>query len=275
MQSHPVRLTRRVMFSSGHRYWLDEKSAAENQALFGKWASRFNHGHNYFLEVAVEGHIDQETGMVVNIKTIDDVIKKEVVAAYDQKSINDEVLSLAGKAPSIENILADIEHRLTPNLPPQAKLVGLRLEESQDLYGEIDLNTQALSLTRTYEFAAAHRLHVPSISETENEALFGKCNNPAGHGHNYVLEVTVSGDPDPKTGLLVDISALDEIVHREVVDRYDHKHFNVDLPEFAGKVPTSEVVALEIFSRLAASLPIKVKRIRLLETGRSVFEVCS
>src|SRR5207244_4052673 len=89
-----------------------------------------------------------------------------------------------------------------------------------------------MTLTRTYEFAASHRLHVPTLTDEQNVELFGKCNNPAGHGHNYVLEVTVQGEPDPRTGMMADLETLDRIVEELVVDRYDHKHLNVDIPEF-------------------------------------------
>lgn len=129
------------------------------------------------------------------------------------------------------------------------------------------------TLTRIYEFAAAHRLDAPSLSPAENIALFGKCNNPAGHGHNYLLEVTVQGVPDPQTGMLVDIEALDRTVHELVVDRYDHKNLNSDIPEFTNMNTTSEIVTQTIFSRLAGQVPAKLHRVRLHETARNIFEV--
>ena len=91
--------------------------------------------------------------------------------------------------------------------------------------------------TRVYEFSASHRLQSDSLSEQENRDLFGKCNYPNGHGHNYVLEVTVAGPVDPITGRVINPDALDEIVNREVVERYDHRHLNLDIPEFAGVHP--------------------------------------
>lgn len=268
-----VRMTRRVTFSSGHRYWFAHLSADENRALFGPWASPFNHGHNYVLDVITEGVVNPDHGMVVNIKRVDDVLQRDIVAAFDQKSLNDEVPEFAERAPTVENILLTIWSRLS-HLPPEAKLVGLRLEETLRLYGEWNpsqpMNT---TLTRVYEFAAAHRLHAPALSPEENLRLFGKCNNPAGHGHNYVLEVTVAGAPNSQTGMICDISALDEVVEREVVDRYDHKNLNEDIAEFQGRPTTSEVVVQEIFIRLEGKLPAKLSRVRLFETARNVFEV--
>jgi 6-pyruvoyltetrahydropterin/6-carboxytetrahydropterin synthase len=266
-------MTRRVAFSSGHRYWLPDRSPEENRALFGRWASPYNHGHNYALEVTVEGSVEVETGMVINIKRIDDLIKTRIVSRYDQKSLNDEADEFKRRSPSLENLMSEIALRLS-DLPDQCRLVGIKLEETPLLYGEWNADSQPMiSLTRVYEFAAAHRLHSPHLSDEENVALYGKCNNPRGHGHNYVLEVTVSGEPDPVTGMMVDIESLDAIVNEQVVDRYDHKNLNEDIPEFAGTPTTSEVVALAIFDRLESGLPAKLTRVRLFETARNVFEV--
>jgi 6-pyruvoyltetrahydropterin/6-carboxytetrahydropterin synthase len=81
-----------------------------------------------------------------------------------------------------------------------------------------------MKLTRCYEFAAAHRLHVPQMSQDDNSALYGKCNNPRGHGHNYGLEVTIEGEPDAQTGAIISMQELDAIIDEEVYERYDHKH---------------------------------------------------
>jgi 6-pyruvoyltetrahydropterin/6-carboxytetrahydropterin synthase len=150
-------------------------------------------------------------------------------------------------------------------------MVSLRLEEMPTLFGELE--NDKMTLTRSYEFAASHRLDSPALSPAENVELFGKCNNAAGHGHNYILEVTVEGQPDEKTGMMVDLEAMDSAVNESVVDRYDHKNFNEDLPEFAGKMTTSEVIAQEIFNRLQTAVPAKLNRIRLWETARNMFEV--
>jgi 6-pyruvoyltetrahydropterin/6-carboxytetrahydropterin synthase len=154
------------------------------------------------------------------------------------------------------------------------QLVSIKLEETPLLYGELRLQPERkMTLTRVYEFAASHRLHSPSLSDATNIELFGKCNNAAGHGHNYLLEVTVEGVPDEQTGMMVDLGSLDAKVNELVVDRYDHKNFNVDIPEFEGRPTTSELVAQEIFDRLAPALPAKLHRIRLHETARNIFEV--
>ncbi|HWD41987.1 MAG TPA: 6-carboxytetrahydropterin synthase [Fimbriimonas sp.] len=275
--SRPVSMTRRVSFSSGHRYWLDGLSEEENRSLFGNWASRFNHGHNYVLDVTVEGHMDSTTCMILNIKRIDDLLKERVVSKFDGKSVNDEVPGFQNTVPTTENMLLHIYDLLTAGspLPEVVRLTHIKLAETPDLAVElIHLENQMqLTLTRSYEFAASHRLHVPSLSQEENREMFGKCNNPAGHGHNYILEVTVAGEPSPRTGMIADLEALDAKVNELVVDRYDHKHLNHDVPELQGLVPTSEIVAAKIFETLDGKLPAKLQKVRLQETARNAFEV--
>ena len=267
-----VRLTRKVSFSSGHRFWKASLTEAENQRLYGRWASPFNHGHNYVLEVTASGEVDETTGMVVNIKLIDDVLQEKVVRAFGQKSINDEVPGFAEKTPCVENLLLYFRD-LARGLPGVRALEKLKLEETPTFYGEWCKDGDKVTITRVYEFAASHRLQQDALPHEENVRLYGKCNNPGGHGHNYVLEVTVGGKQDPATGFVSDFEGLDAVVQSRVLDRYDHKHLNTDVPELAGIVPTSEVVALEIFRALDGHVPGALERVRLKETDRSIFEV--
>ena len=131
-------------------------------------------------------------------------------------------------------------------------------------------------LTRNYRFSASHRLHLTSLSEAENQRLFGKCNNPHGHGHNYVLAITVEGTVNPATGLVVVPAALDAIIQREVVTPYDHKYLNNDLPDFATMPATTENIAANIRDRLRAAWPAgfpALAHIRVQETKRNVIEL--
>lgn len=277
MDDRCIVLTRRVAFSSGHRFWLSNLNAEENQARFGDWASPFNHGHNYVLEASVVGTVVLQSGMVVNIKDIDLILKNSVVTAFGQKSLNDEVPEFANIVPTLENFIQVIRRKIEPDLPAEVQLKHLKLIETEDLYAELQIDEEkdTMTLTRTYEFAAAHRLHSDSLSLEENLSLFGKCNNEHGHGHNYVVEVTVTGAVDPETGMMVDICELDRIVNESVIDRYDHKNLNVEVPELQGKVTTSEVIAQSIFDSLQQRLGTLLFRVRLYETARSWFEVCA
>lgn len=269
-----VRLIRRVSFSSGHRYWFASLSPDENKALFGKWASPYSHGHNYVLEAAISGPIDPVTGMVVNIKVLDAILRERVVDVLDGKSLNDEIAHFADHAPTVENMLYYLRDSIGL-VPEGTTLTELTLYETPLIWGSLQRQKDdwKMTLTRSYEFAASHRLHNPLLPEAENDELYGKCSNPAGHGHNYVLEVTIEGELDPKTGMIVDLSALDNAVEKTILDRYDHKNLSVDLPEFHGKVATSEVVAQQIWKELDGALPARLAKIRLKETERNIFEV--
>lgn len=112
-------------------------------------------------------------------------------------------------------------------------------------------------LTREVGFAAAHRYHRPDWSAERNRAVFGACNNPVGHGHNYRLRVTVQGAVDPQTGFSTDLAALDELLRRVAVEPFDHQHMNHAIPEFAdgGLIPTSENILLYLWPRIAQGLP--------------------
>jgi len=127
-------------------------------------------------------------------------------------------------------------------------------------------------LGRRYRFSASHRLHNPDLSEEENNRLYGKCNNPYGHGHNYILEVLVSGKVDPATGMIANLADLDGFVEREVLEPFDHKSLNEDVDAFRGTVPTTENLCIDIFRRLRTFPVAKLERIRVEETGNNSFE---
>ncbi len=132
-----------------------------------------------------------------------------------------------------------------------------------------------MRVTRRYPFSASHRLHAPQLSDEQNREIFGKCNNPFGHGHNYVLEVTVRGPVDSATGLVVNAQALDRLVRNQVLVRYDHRNLNADVPVFATVPPTTENVTSEIRKDLASHWPETfpaLERIRIYETERNIFE---
>ena len=129
-----------------------------------------------------------------------------------------------------------------------------------------------IELGRRYRFSASHRLHTSQLSEEENSRIFGKCNYPHGHGHNYVVEVNMSGDVDPATGMIANLAELDAFVERQVLEDFDHKSFNEDVPVFRDKVPTTENLCLEIFQRLKSFPKAKLERIRVEETGNNSFE---
>jgi len=123
-------------------------------------------------------------------------------------------------------------------------------------------------LTRKVEFAASHLYHNPEFSAEENRRVFGKCNNPHGHGHNYTLEVTIAGEPDPVTGMVLDLKELKEILEREIMQRMDHRFLNYEVAELKGQIPTCENVARVIWSLLEPKIPQgQLHRVRLYESA--------
>ncbi|HXL23206.1 MAG TPA: 6-carboxytetrahydropterin synthase [Candidatus Dormibacteraeota bacterium] len=127
-------------------------------------------------------------------------------------------------------------------------------------------------LGRRYRFAASHRLHSERLSEDENWRLYGKCNNPYGHGHNYVVEISVSGNVDAATGMIANLADLDGFVEREVLEPFDHKSLNEDVAAFRERVPTTENLCIEIYERLKSFPKAKLERVRVEETSNNSFE---
>ncbi len=129
------------------------------------------------------------------------------------------------------------------------------------------------SVYRKEHFNAAHRLHNPDLSDSENQRVFGKCNHPNYHGHNYELIVKITGDIDPVTGYVIDLKTLSELVKRKVTDDFDHKNLNLDVEEFKTVIPTAENMAWVIYNRLRPSLDSKLDlKIQLYETERNFVE---
>jgi 6-pyruvoyltetrahydropterin/6-carboxytetrahydropterin synthase len=127
-------------------------------------------------------------------------------------------------------------------------------------------------LGRRYRFAASHRLHSEKLSAEENSRVYGKCNNPYGHGHNYVVEISVSGPVDPATGMIANLADLDGFVEREVIEAFDHHSLNEEVAAFRAKVPTTENVCIEIYERLKHFPKAKLERVRIEETANNSFE---
>jgi len=130
-----------------------------------------------------------------------------------------------------------------------------------------------VTVTRRLRFNAAHRVHNPALSDQENAAIFGKCNNPNWHGHNYILDVSVEGDIDDRTGYVFDLAALKQIVEREIVDKVDHRNFNLDVDFMESVIPTSENIIVAFWRLLNDRVkPARLARLVLWETENNYVE---
>jgi len=134
-------------------------------------------------------------------------------------------------------------------------------------------DTPQVTITRRLQFNAAHRVHNPSLSDEENDAIFGKCNNPNWHGHNYTLDVSVTGPVDPRTGYVIDLGKLKAIVEREVVNKVDHRNFNLEVDFMRNTIPTTENIVVGMWRVLEPEIrPARLTRLVLWETPNNYVE---
>ncbi|WP_009633477.1 6-carboxytetrahydropterin synthase [Synechocystis sp. PCC 7509] len=264
-------VNRRAQFSASHRYWLPELSEAENNQLFGLCTRNPGHGHNYVLYVAIAGELDRY-GMVMNLSEVKQVIKREITSQLDYSYLNDAWSEFQQTLPTTENIARIIWQKLESHLP----LVNIQLFEHPQLWADYQGNGMEAYLSISTHFSAAHRLAHPDLSYEENVEIYGKCARPNGHGHNYHLEVTVKGEIDPRTGMLVDLGALQTVIDEQVIESFDHTFLNKDIAYFAQIVPTAENIAVRIQDLLR--LPIEqlgatLHKIKLIESPNNSCEV--
>lgn len=264
-------VNRRAQFSASHRYWLPELSEAENNQLFGLCTRNPGHGHNYVLYVAISGELDNY-GMVMNLSEVKQVIKREITDYLDYSYLNDAWSEFQQTLPTTENIARIIWQKLESHLP----LVNIQLFEHPQLWADYQGNGMEAYLTISTHFSAAHRLAHPDLSYDENVEVYGKCARPNGHGHNYHLEVTVKGEVDSRTGMLVDLGALQSAIDEQVIEPFDHTFLNKDIAYFNDVVPTAENIAVRIQDLLR--LPIQqlgaqLHKIKLIESPNNSCEV--
>jgi 6-pyruvoyltetrahydropterin/6-carboxytetrahydropterin synthase len=264
-------INRRAQFSASHRYWLPERSEAENQRLFGACTRFPGHGHNYVLFVSLAGALD-EYGMVQNLSNVKKVIKQEVTSQLDYSFLNDVWSEFQATLPTTENIARVIWQRLAPHLP----LVDIQLYEHPELWANYQGNGMQASLTIKTHFSAAHRLALETLSLAENSEIYGKCARPNGHGHNYHLEVSVIGEIDARTGMIVDLGALQKVIDDYVVEPFDHTFLNKDIAYFSQVVPTAENIALYIAQLLqqpVRELGVELDKVKLTESPNNSCEI--
>ncbi|MGL5032533.1 MAG: 6-carboxytetrahydropterin synthase [Microcystaceae cyanobacterium] len=264
-------INRRAQFSASHRYWVPEWDERQNQERFGA-CSRFpGHGHNYVLYVSLLGELDRY-GMVQNLSTVKRVIKQEVTGPLDYSYLNDTWPEFQQILPTTEHLTKAIWERLVPHLP----LVKIRLFEHPELWADYQGNAMEATLTLKTHFSAAHRLALPELSLEENTEIYGKCARVNGHGHNYHVEISVTGEMDARTGMIVDLVKLENLIDAIAVEPFDHTFLNKDIPYFAEVVPTAENIAVYIAQLLkepVQSLGVELDKIVLIESPNNSVEI--
>lgn len=233
---------------------------------FAAWPPMRGLGRYYELRVICRGAADPQTGYFINIKQIDTAVRDHVLPPL-RAAVADE--AAAARAP-IAGLLSSALDALQPALGDSVDELELRLCPTLTYTTRRNLMKQVL-IKQQYEFSAAHRLHVPTFTDEQNRATFGKCNNPAGHGHNYRVEV-VAKCPVDAHGQTVDPAELDAAVDEHLIGVLDHTHLNVDVPAFTDLNPSVENIAVVAWGMLDGKLPsgAALDEVSVWETGKTV-----
>lgn len=260
-----IRLTREVRFSvdrdwAGH---VDFGRPVTNS--WAGWPSAVGIVPYLRVRATVAGEPDPVTGYLCNITILDDLLRRHAIPFMA------DALREHGWHMPAEHLLEHIWQMLLPEEPPHAPLQRLELLVTPTLHYTLEREHPAMiHVTQQFEFSAAHRLHCPTLSADENRATFGKCNNPNGHGHNYLVDVTVAGEPDATTGVVIPVPRFEQIVAERVIDRLDHQHLNADTEEFRAVNPSVENIARVVWNLLDGHLaPATLHTVRVWETPKT------
>ena len=258
-----VQLTRTVRFCLGADGVAGRDAAASN--TFAAWPPMRGLGRYYELHVTCTGPVDAATGYFINVTRIDEAVRSRAIDLIVQASGQPD------QAEALGLLMRRLLEALQAPLDGSVRSLTLQLTPTYALRIE-DTSMGQVHMSQQYEFSAAHRLHAADLSDQDNRRVFGKCNNPSGHGHNYRFEVTVRCDVD-ETGRIAAVEQLDDLVSRTVIERLDHKHLNLDVAEFAHLNPSVENIAMVIFDLLKAPLEqahLALDQVRVWETAKTV-----
>jgi 6-pyruvoyltetrahydropterin/6-carboxytetrahydropterin synthase len=259
------RLTRAVRFA------VNADAGEQQRLLRGKptnghagFPSLTGIGHFFTLECTVTGPLDARSEYLVNIKQIDAAVRDRGIPVVDS------FVRQANSGPA--RLVASLFDTLGGGWPADVRLESLRLLLSPFLSVScFATELPMVRLSQNFEFSATHRLHNPALSPAENREIFGKCNNPHGHGHNYEVQVTLSGTPDD-TGTLIAVPRFEQIVAKTVIDRFDHRNLNVELDEFRTLIPSVENIAMTIYRLLKPAFEaerVKLAAVTVWETPKT------
>jgi 6-pyruvoyltetrahydropterin/6-carboxytetrahydropterin synthase len=221
------------------------------------------------LRAVVSGRVDPATGYLCPITMIDRLLRERAVPILQSR-----FAECSGRFLPAPTTLAQLWEPMRGGLPRGLALEELRLNTTPYLsFAAWAGGLPMIRMTQSFEFSASHRLHCPQLSDEENRRVFGKCNNPHGHGHNYVVDVTIEGDPDPQTGVILGLPGFEAAVKERVIDRFDHKHLNADCPEFAARNPSVENITRTVWDHLVTAFPgCRLCSVRVWETSKTYAE---
>src|SRR4051812_17587025 len=249
-------------FSAARRTISPHLSDEENARLFGPAAGI--HGHNYRVRLTFRQQNFSGDGTAVRFDDLDHCIHS-LRTELDHRYLNEDVAALRGRPLTTESLAEYIYERINARIPVHR----VRLHERDDFFAEV-FEDESMFLGMRVPFNAAHRLHVPSFSLEQNEELFGKCNNPAGHGHHYVTEATIGGVYDKRTGTLADFVKLQQAMTKTLNEWNDH-HLDFETTEFRETPSTGENIVRTLWGKLDRELDHRLARLRVWETRNNRF----
>lgn len=255
-------------FCAGRRTYAPQLSESENSALFGIASRPGGHGHSYHLTLVISAAVDAVTGLMTEQESIDAAIR-EVMDEYDHRNLNTDVKALRGMPVTTEQLTRIIFEQLKRHLP----LVRVRLEEYP--WFAVDYTGgDPMQLVVNGAFSAAHRLYISTIDEALNRAIFGKCTNPAGHGHRYEIDLSLNGAFDPISGTILHLGRTRKQFDDELA-YYHMTHLDNDIPEFAARPSTGEHIVQTLWDRLGRIHKLPVAQLHLSETPNNRFSIGS
>jgi 6-pyruvoyltetrahydropterin/6-carboxytetrahydropterin synthase len=255
-----MRLTREIRFAL-----VPEAGSGPVLNSWAGWPATDTAAPILVLRATVEGEPDPITGYLCDIRRIDQIVRERGIRAALQAN------EAAGGRGTGDALLRAIWGAIRDETFPLARWAGMQLRLSPYLFFDLSIEDETMvCMTHEFEFSAAHRLHCHELSDAENAKVFGKCNNPTGHGHNYRVDVTITPEDPSQPVSLFD---LQRIVKGEVIDRYDHKHLNSDCAEFASVNPSVENITRVVWDRLDGKIDrARLIRVRVWETPKTYAE---
>lgn len=250
-----IRLSREIRFA------LVANNDARITNSWSGWPATLNVAPHLVLYCTVAGEVDDQTGYLCNIKELDELMRGVIC---------EEIIPDFSNGTSADRVLVAIYRYCQSRWRSSAIIVEQSLALTPQLKFTIrSENDPMIELTQQFEFSAAHRLHCDDLTDEENRKLFGKCNNPSGHGHNYVVEVSIAGESSPDRPL-IELAQFESTVKERVIDRLDHKHLNLDVEHFADVNPSVENIAIAIWTWLDGHVgAAKLSNIRVYETPKT------
>lgn len=271
-----TRLTKRIEFCASHRYYNDSWDEAQNRTVFGPCINE--HGHNYLLEVTIQGKVDGTTGMIINLYDLKEILS-DVLEEFDHRNLNLDTPYFKTKIPTTENI-AWVLWTILSQRQEVGELAAIRLYETETRFAEITASSSRSSTSNSPEVCVTHRYHFTTGSQldlartpkAQEQQGLDEAYNANRLGATYALDVTIRGGIDPSTGRITDTPLLDHLINNQVIQRFDHQELQQD-PGFQDHAPSPENLTRVIWELLVQNIPGgQLDTITLRETEGQIIE---